>query len=301
MKKKTMLRLPRWRLDAALCRRLLPYGVLVLAVGACVAVGVLVLLPAWQSMQERQTAAGQAQQALDDRRTTDDMMRRTLEGELAEVTAANEANAGLLLSRQQVTEVLTRLYAEAEARAVQVLDLRGQPTAQPEGPEEAPYQVRNLRLRASGGLPALLGLVAEVQQVAPGGALLLENLQVVPGQEETAMVVDLVLYGATGEDGASGPPSTATPSEGDTPEGSLETDSAAEEVFFVRPTDWPSEWSWPSAEETAAYPADRVHLVVQGDTLYALATRYGVTVEALRAANGLPDEAIYTGQTLRIP
>ena len=41
--------------------------------------------------------------------------------------------------------------------------------------------------------------------------------------------------------------------------------------------------------------------IVRGDTLYSLARRYGVTVRALMAANGLNGTLIYAGQTLRIP
>ena len=37
-------------------------------------------------------------------------------------------------------------------------------------------------------------------------------------------------------------------------------------------------------------PAPRAHVVVQGDTLGAIATRYNVTVSALVTANRLPSE-----------
>ena len=103
MKKQTRLRLPRWRPNPGLWRRILPYGAIALALAACVTVGALVLLPAWRGMQEQTSAAASARRALDDRRATLDTMRRSLESELADVAAANERNAGLLLSRQQVT------------------------------------------------------------------------------------------------------------------------------------------------------------------------------------------------------
>jgi murein DD-endopeptidase MepM/ murein hydrolase activator NlpD len=49
--------------------------------------------------------------------------------------------------------------------------------------------------------------------------------------------------------------------------------------------------------------ADRVHTVVKGDTLGALARRYGVPVRALVAANRLPDDRVRLrlGQRLVIP
>ncbi|MCS7038651.1 MAG: peptidoglycan DD-metalloendopeptidase family protein [Caldilineales bacterium] len=52
----------------------------------------------------------------------------------------------------------------------------------------------------------------------------------------------------------------------------------------------------------AEAPGPRVHIVVAGDTLSALAQRYGVTVEAIAAANRLADpNRIVVGQRLLIP
>jgi LCP family protein required for cell wall assembly len=43
------------------------------------------------------------------------------------------------------------------------------------------------------------------------------------------------------------------------------------------------------------------HVVQQGDTLFSLAQRYGVTVEAIQQANDLTGDNIYVGQQLIIP
>jgi len=45
----------------------------------------------------------------------------------------------------------------------------------------------------------------------------------------------------------------------------------------------------------------RTYRVRSGDTLFRIALRYGVTVEAIRAANGLTSNTIYPGQVLVIP
>lgn len=50
-----------------------------------------------------------------------------------------------------------------------------------------------------------------------------------------------------------------------------------------------------------AAPAERVHVVRKGDTLSAIASRYGVSVSAIRTRNGLPSTVIRTGQKLVIP
>ena len=63
-----------------------------------------------------------------------------------------------------------------------------------------------------------------------------------------------------------------------------------------------------SAGETPAPPATptpesqpTIHVVRSGDTLYSIANRYGTTVQALMAANGLTNYNIHVGQRLRIP
>ena len=57
-----------------------------------------------------------------------------------------------------------------------------------------------------------------------------------------------------------------------------------------------------SASKTARAEAARTHLVRRGDTLTGLAKRYGVSVQAIRAANGMTDAAtLRAGVALRIP
>jgi len=43
------------------------------------------------------------------------------------------------------------------------------------------------------------------------------------------------------------------------------------------------------------------YTVVQGDTLSSIASRFGTTVDAIKAANGLVSDLIYVGQVLIIP
>ena len=48
-------------------------------------------------------------------------------------------------------------------------------------------------------------------------------------------------------------------------------------------------------------PGDTVYTVRYGDTLWAIARRFGTTVRAIMAANNLPSTRIYAGQRLEIP
>jgi len=58
----------------------------------------------------------------------------------------------------------------------------------------------------------------------------------------------------------------------------------------------------PAKTGTAAPTAKaRAHVVQQGDNLFRIALKYGTTVAAIRAANGLTSTTIYVGQVLIIP
>ncbi len=57
----------------------------------------------------------------------------------------------------------------------------------------------------------------------------------------------------------------------------------------------------PPSTASEAEGGARHHTVKQGETLYALASHYGVTVQELRAANGLADDRIVAGTVLVIP
>lgn len=53
--------------------------------------------------------------------------------------------------------------------------------------------------------------------------------------------------------------------------------------------------------QSSVAPRSGSHTVAAGDTLYSIAKRHGVTVEALRAENGLSGSDIRVGQSLAVP
>lgn len=56
-----------------------------------------------------------------------------------------------------------------------------------------------------------------------------------------------------------------------------------------------------SDESETTTAEEKTYKVAKGDTLNKIAKEYGVTVEALKAANNLTDDNIFVGQTLKIP
>jgi len=56
-----------------------------------------------------------------------------------------------------------------------------------------------------------------------------------------------------------------------------------------------------SAPTTFTPSTTTIHITQAGDTLLRLSRRYGVSVDDLRAANGLVSDTIFVGQTLTIP
>ncbi len=58
----------------------------------------------------------------------------------------------------------------------------------------------------------------------------------------------------------------------------------------------------PSVDTAADTQAENIiHVVQRGETLFSLSQRYGTTVQAIQAANGLTGTLIYVGQRLVIP
>jgi nucleoid-associated protein YgaU len=69
------------------------------------------------------------------------------------------------------------------------------------------------------------------------------------------------------------------------------------------PTPYPDLPPAPAPGAGISAPAGNTvpHIVTKGDSLWGLAKRYGTSVEAIQAANGLSGINIQTGRTLQIP
>jgi LysM repeat protein len=58
---------------------------------------------------------------------------------------------------------------------------------------------------------------------------------------------------------------------------------------------------YPSPTPTPPVASTRYYTVRQNDTLYGIAARYGISVEAIKARNRINGSTIYVGQLLAIP
>lgn len=67
------------------------------------------------------------------------------------------------------------------------------------------------------------------------------------------------------------------------------------------PTPAPTTTATPGPTSTPPPTGGTTYVVVAGDTLWAIGLRFGVTINAIKAANGLVSDIIYVGQRLTIP
>lgn len=57
----------------------------------------------------------------------------------------------------------------------------------------------------------------------------------------------------------------------------------------------------PSYTPAPSRPSSKVHTVVRGDTLWGLSRKYGVSIDAIKSANGLTRDTAVLGAKLQIP
>ncbi len=108
------------------------------------------------------------------------------------------------------------------------------------------------------------------------------------------------LFGSGGEEDAE-PTATsdaAAPTETETPESDDETATAAASSSTATATTASQDPDTPTPDLSSP----TVYTVLPGDFLSVIAAKFGITVEALAAANGIDDpDKIYVGQELTIP
>jgi LysM repeat protein len=134
-------------------------------------------------------------------------------------------------------------------------------------------------------------VVPAIALVAALGALGISNIGAGPGNPSPSRTFPLVA--ATGSGDVVSPPPNATATAGN-----LESPVAtASPASTVPATTAPTQGS----AATPAPTARTTYTVKTGDTLYAIAQQFGVSLSALKTFNGLTSNVIHAGLVLKIP
>lgn len=176
------------------------------------------------------------------------------------------------------------------------------------------YYLSTVRLQVQGASRKLLDFVSRIKESSARGVVI-NNVNIAGGEGVATLTMDFSLYispSASGEVVATAKPSpdaAAVPVAPPLPPTAVPRTSTA-----ILPTAPPLPPLPPALPPTAtlvpptptpilltATPPYVVYRVRPGDTLYAIARRYGTTVEAIMALNRLTHYDIWVGQQLQIP
>jgi len=255
--------------------------------GLFIAIGIIPHVQSWQEASSQLDAAERALAKAEksDTGSPADVTKRidTAQAKLSDAISA-------FLSESQAAEALNRLYQYADESDVVVVDLRTGPG--PKGDELGLYDVRVFGLQVEGTLPHLVRFVSQIREVTLDG-FVIDNVNIAEKECSYTLTLDITLYtSALAVDAGLSPMPIATP---------LPTPT---NVPIAAPSPTVTPVTVPSPSPSPTLPPqtqDVVHIVIHGDTLYSIASRYDTTVTAIMVANGLDSSAINVGQALRIP
>jgi murein DD-endopeptidase MepM/ murein hydrolase activator NlpD len=204
-----------------------------------------------------------------------------------------------------------------------------QPTAAPKvaATSKVAFETKRYRLQALGTVANLVNFVAKFKETV-GKGVVISNVLISEGREGFLLTMDFSIYVSSY---ASAVVEAITPRI--TPTATAGPSATA--VLLVRPTNWPTNWPWPPAPTVTgtllapppaastpvppsaatavaqptptgmatpgATPMGVIYVVKRGDTLSMIARRYGVTIQAIKYANGLTSDLLRVGQELKIP
>jgi len=247
------------------------------------------------------TQLADARKSLVNARSISDQSPSDLGAQLANVRATLAASKSIFLTDAQASQIIDALYQYADASNVIITDLQTQPAANQS--DKNALNVMTVRLQAQGDSYQLIEFVSRIREATAKG-FVINNLGITPDKAATKLAMDVTLYTAPGVVAP-----TATPA---VPPQLVFDPPPAPTVVFTptpippppTPTPIPATATpvppTPTPAPTSTPPAT-IYVVRPGDTLYAIARRYGTTIEAIMAANRLLSYNIRIGQQLIIP
>jgi len=176
--------------------------------------------------------------------------------------------------------------------------------AAPTGPGTDLFRVTTVRLQVRGPAIQLVEFVSRIREtVMPGVIVTVLNLD--QGEQNALLNLEIAMVSSAAPETATPRPSASAPTQAPTvatlvpsppPPPSL---TATPLPTIVYPTLTPTPTATATLVPTAA--SQITYVVRAGDTLFSIARRYNTTVEAIMAANRMPNYNIYIGQVLIIP
>jgi LysM repeat protein len=237
-----------------------------------------------------------ARKALADRQASQTQSPAVIGTRVAVAQATLKGELSAFVPDSQVSVVIDTLYGAARATGVAVADLQSQSKAGAGLP--GLYQVTIVHVQVSGSSRQVLDFGTQLREVLARGVLV-SSLGVQGTESASTLSMELSIYSSPF---ASGQPGTAT--------GSGEATATPTATATATPTQTPipagtstrpPQPSATTASAPTAHPNFTVYIVRRGDTLFSIARRFGTSVAAIKAANGMRNANISVGQRLLIP
>lgn len=248
-----------------------------------------------------------ARKSLVDTRAVSEQNPATLQARWASAQATLTAASSFLLSPAQTSQITDALYQYASASHVSITDLQMQPTTNPS--DKNVLSITTARLQVQGDSHQLANFVSRIKESATRG-FVINNLSITADKAASRLTMDVTLYTLLF-------PATITPANLQTSGQPASSNSPAASSAQLLPTSSPQPaatsairstpvpptptWIPPTPPPSKPAPQTTYYVVHPADTLYAVARRNGVTMEAIMAANGLSTYNIFVGQQLIIP
>ncbi len=170
------------------------------------------------------------------------------------------------------------------------------------------FRVTSVRLQVRGTSNQLIEFVSRIREATIPGVVINE-LRLDEGEKNALLSMELMMVSNAAPETATPRPTAApatkppvVPTSAPLPPPMTIPPPPPKSDPTFMPTFPPPPTPMPMATATATLsPSSTTYVVRAGDTLFSIAKRYGVTVEAIMAANRMPNFNIYIGQTLIIP
>jgi LysM repeat protein len=267
-----------------------------------------------------------ARQSLVDANQLSQKSPTDLQTQLSNQQATVVASQSVFLTDSQVSQLTDDLYRYATAAGVTITDLQTQPLV-PQNDQNA-YNALSMKLTAEGDSHQLVLFASQIKETVLQG-FVVNNINLTQGKTTSKLSLDVSVFSSNKSQAASvsnpvrvveqAAPARVVAAVSTPRVVSAPVEQQPSLISAPTPVPQPATATLVPATATSVPPtatspaptATRVpptpvpqavvYVVRPGDTLFALARRYGTTIEAIMGANGLPNYQIRVGQQLVIP